>query len=369
MKTIKKLAALLLAGVICMSTLSGCAIDPEKTAATLGEESISLGFVNFMAKYNKANMDDYYNAYGSYLGVTDIWDTDMSGSGETLKESLVESVVSYIHDLYTLKAHMSEYKVALTDEQTKAIKDAADKFMKGNTPEALKEMGATEEYVIEYLTLATIEALMYDAIILDVDTNVNDKEANMRGYSYIEISLKGAYNEDNKYESYTEAQKKEIREKAEKMEEEMKTSSFTDVADKYEYDVKTGAYSTFEDDTTMNATLLKELKKLELNEVSGVIEIDTSLYFLKIDAETDEKATQEKREEIIEEREVELYNDTMDKWQKEDGWVEYANVIDDIKFHDNFTLDDGSTESEKDTDTEKDSEKDTDKESEKSTDK
>ena len=43
--------------------------------------------------------------------------------------------------------------------------------------EAIKEMGASEEIVKEVLTLYTIQAKMYDAIIVDTDRNVSDEEA------------------------------------------------------------------------------------------------------------------------------------------------------------------------------------------------
>ena len=53
----KKLAALVLAGVLCISALTGCGgMDVNETAATLGEQTVSLGIANFMCKYQKAEM-------------------------------------------------------------------------------------------------------------------------------------------------------------------------------------------------------------------------------------------------------------------------------------------------------------------------
>ena len=125
MKALKKLAALVLAGALCMSTFAGCGINPDDTAATLGEQKISVGLVNFLAKYQKAAMDDLYVGYFG----TGVWDSDMTGSGVTLQQSLISSVVANLHDLYTLKAHMADYKVALTDEEVAKIKDVIDETM------------------------------------------------------------------------------------------------------------------------------------------------------------------------------------------------------------------------------------------------
>ena len=119
MKSIKKLAALVLAGVLTLSIFTGCGVDANKTAATLGEQKVSLGLVNFMARYQKASVDDMYTAYFG----NGVWDMDMSGDGTTLQESLLTNIMSELHDLYTIKANMGEYKVTLTaDEESEYIR-------------------------------------------------------------------------------------------------------------------------------------------------------------------------------------------------------------------------------------------------------
>lgn len=366
MKTLRKLAALVLAGALCMSTFAGCGINPEETAATLGEQKVSLGLVNFMCKYQKASMDDLYVGYFG----TGVWDADMTGSGTTLQENLITSVVSSIHDLYTLKAHMADYKVELSAEDEQKIKDAAAAFMTSNSAEAIEEFGATEEIVIEMLTLYTIQQYMYEAIIVDTDREVKDEDANMRGYSYIAIDLEGT-TVDGKYTKYTEDEIKALKEEVNKMADELKNGSkLEDVAKKYKQEVKEGAYSTKEDDKTIDEELLKAMKKLKEGETSALIEGDDDmLYFARIDADTDKDATEDKREEIIAERESELYDEVMTKWQKEDGWAVNEDVIAKIDFHNIFTQDDGSTETESESETESETGTDTESETETGTDK
>ena len=170
----RKLAALALAGVLCMSAFTGCGIDASEKVATLGDQEITLGIVNFMCKYQKAAYDDTYVAYYG----KDVWDLDFYGTGTTLGDDLKNTIMSNLHDLYTLQNHMDDYDVTLTDEEVKEIKAAASAFMADNTAEALEEMGATQEYVEEMLTLYTIQWKMEEAIIADVDTEVSDEEAN-----------------------------------------------------------------------------------------------------------------------------------------------------------------------------------------------
>ena len=263
MRTFKKLAALVLAGVLCVSAFTGCGVNPEETAATLGEQTVSAGLVNFMAKYQKAAMDDLYVGYFG----EDVWDLDMTGSGSTLRDNLVTSVVSTLHDLYTLRNRAADYDVTLTAEEEKAIKDAATAFMTSNSEEAIKEFGATQELVEEMLTLYTIQWNVYNAIIEETDREVSDEEANMRGYSYIEIGI-DTVTVDGKEVELTSDEIKKIEETADKMVEELASSKLEDVAKKYDYKVSEGTYSTYKDDSTMDANLLKALKKLKEGECS-----------------------------------------------------------------------------------------------------
>lgn len=361
MKALRKLAALVLAGALCMSTFAGCGINPDDTAATLGEQKVSVGLVNFMAKYQKAAMDDLYSFYASYYGTSDLWNTDLYGTGSTMKESLIASVVANLHDLYTLKAHMADYKVALTDEETAAIKDVASKFMAANSEEAIKELGATEEYVVEMLTLYTIQQKMYEAIILDVDKEVKDEDKNMRGYSYVVINLE-KHTVDGKTVEYTEDEIKALKENINKVAEALKNGTkLEDAVKEYKFEVEEGFYNVKAGDDTIDDEVMKVLKELKEGETSEMIEgDDDQIYFVRVDADVDKEATEDKYEEIIAERESELYSDKVKEWEKNDGWTTYADVINQIDFHNIFTQDDGSTEketgSEKETSTEKESE-------------
>ena len=52
---VRKLLPLLMAAVLGVSALAGCgnSIDADKVGATLDGQEISLGFMNFMARYQQ----------------------------------------------------------------------------------------------------------------------------------------------------------------------------------------------------------------------------------------------------------------------------------------------------------------------------
>ena len=337
--SIKKFAALLLTGALCLSALTGCGAKPEETVATLAEENVNFGVANFLFKYQKATVDDMYALYGM------TWDTDLYGFGTTLEDDFKDSAVQLLHDLYTLKQHMADYNVEITAEEEAAITAAATAFMEGNSPEAIEEFGATQEIVEEVLTLYTIQAKVYKEIIAGADRNVSDEEANMRGYSMVSINLAGSYDESYNYVEYTETEVAVLKESAKELVERISNGlTLEEAAEELEFDVTTSAYA--KEDTSLNADLLAAMDALNEGETSGLIETTSNLYIVRIDTDTDVDATEANRVNIIANREAALYEEVVTTWQENDDWTVNESVIDKIDFHNWFTQMETSAESE-----------------------
>ena len=343
---LKRLAALFLAGAICLTSLVGCGVKPDETAATLGDTKVTAGFVNFICKYQKATVDD---AYSVYFG-DDFWDVDMYGYGTTMEEDLKASIMEAIHELLTVKAHMEEFKVTLTDAETAAITKTAQAFMAANSPEAIEEMGATEEIIVEMLTLYTIQAKMYEAMIVDTDRNVSDDDANMRGITLVQIDTTGKYDDKGNYVKYTDSQKAEVKAIAEKILAEAANVDLTIAAKNNNYTATDTAYNR--KDSTLDKTFLEAMNSLKEGETSKLIETSSAIYIVKINKDIDEKATEENRKTIIADRESKVYSDKVKEWQKKDGWDVNESVVDKIDFHNVLTQKDPNAK-----DTEKSTEK------------
>lgn len=334
--SIKKIVALLLSGVLCLSAFTGCGANAEDTIATLEGENITFGVANFLMKYQKAAVDDMYAIYG----IT--WDTDLYGIGTTMEDDFKESGMQQLHDLYSLKNHMDDYGVELTAEDETAIEEAAAAFLAANSEDAIEEFGATQEIVEEVLTLYTIQAKMYDAIIAEADHEVSDEEANMRGYTLVTISIDGEYDESYNFVEYTDAEVAVLRETADQIKEQLLGKTLEAAAEAYGYEAASSAYA--KDDTSIDEELLAALNELNEGEVSGLIETESAIYIARIDADTDEEATESNRESIIAEREAVLYEETLTAWQEDDGWTVNESVLGKIDFHNLFTQIQESTE-------------------------
>lgn len=335
----KKVTALLLACALMTSALTGCGINKDATVATMKDQKVTLGLVNFMCRYQQAKSDD---SYRSYFG-DNVWTQDLMGTGSTMQESLKDSVLDQVHEYYTTQAHMDEYGVSLSDEEKQTISDTADAFINANSRSALKEMGATKEIVEEMLTLATIQDKVKDAIYAKADTNVTDEEANMRAYTMVTMSKEGKYDENNNYVTYTEDEQAEVRVDATMVLDSVENgTALEEAASSMGFEATTGTYDA--DDSSLEEDVKKALDGLKKGETSGLIETDTAYYIARIDKETDKEATEQNKETIVEERQKELYDDTLKEWQDKDGWKVKESKMDAIEFKNYFTQNDGSSD-------------------------
>jgi foldase protein PrsA len=311
--------------------LGGCGINKDAVVATYDNREVTLGIANFMCRYQQSYYDE---AYRSYFG-DDVWQQDLSGSGASLQEDVKSDVMDSLHEMYTLQDHMDEYGVEITAEDEEAISAAAAAYMAANSSETLEAMGATQEIVEEALTLYTIQSRMHDAIIALADTDVSDEEANMRGYTYVRASLSGYYDSEYNYVSYTDDELAEMKDTFSSMAEAVAEDpeSMESVAELAGYTASTDAYNA---DSDLDEAVIEALDALGEGEVSGVIETDYYLYLVRLDSETDEDATEQNREELIEERQSTFYTDTVSGWQEDDGWTIKEKVLAKIKFDSAF---------------------------------
>lgn len=331
----KKVLALILACALCASAFTGCGINKNAAAATMKDQTVTMGVANFLCRFEQASMEDLYKMY---LGDSsdNIWARDLTGNGTTLEESTKSQALEELHEMYTLQQHMSDYKVELTADDQAAIKEAAEKFMSANSHEALDEMGATEDIVEEILTLYTIKSKMKTVIGADADTNVSDEEANMRAYSMVSLDI----SEDSED---ADANKKT----ADQMEEALKEDGATldKVAEDHDQKVTTGTYDA--DNDTLDEEVKKALDGLKEGETSGLIETDDKAYFVRIDKDTDEDATEKNRTSIINQRKDDLYQKVLSGWQENDNWKVDQKEVKKIEFKNSLTHQDpnASTES------------------------
>ena len=353
MKTMtKKTAVVALAGVMAAGMLTGCGekeLDGTKTVATVDGTEIPLGMLSLSVREGQAQAEAMYK---SFMGGSDysIWSTEAE-EGKTYGEQAVEQALEDIELMCILKEKAADYDVEITEDDEKAIADAAAAFMSANTEDTLKTLAVTEDQVKTYLELETYKSRMHDPIIADVDKNVSDEEAQQSSFNYVSISTSDLSDDEIK-------QKKEDAQKILDGLNADPDGDFGEIAKSVDdsYTVLSGSFDTNEDaseeesddedETTASSSnypdeVMKVLRTLKDGEVGpDVIEADSAYYVVKLDKVNDEDATATKKESIISTRENELYTETTDKWLDEADIKVEKKVLKTLKVTDNhkFTI-------------------------------
>ncbi|MEY8391650.1 peptidyl-prolyl cis-trans isomerase [Lachnospiraceae bacterium] len=332
----KRLTALLLTAVLGVSILTGCGngIDAKKTGATLDGQEISLGFMNFMARYQQAIYDGQFSAM---FGDADMWSQDMTGEGTDMETSVKQNVADSIEQFYLLEKHMADYKVEITDDEEKAMDEAAQKFMEDNTKKAIKQIGATEEYVKEMLRLNTIQAKMRAEMDKEVDTEVTDKEAAQKTISYVSVNKNSTTDAEGNTQEYTEEQKAEVEQQVKDFRKAAK-DDFEAAAEAAGYTVTPYSYGEEDESYSLDDAVMEAANKLKDGKISKVISTDDNYYVVRMDSTFDEEKTEEKKKSIVQQRKDDHYKEVCDGYKEgvtfelnEDEWAK-------VKFEDRFTI-------------------------------
>lgn len=306
----KKTIALLVAAILVMGLATGCGVDNDATVAKVGDVEISLGVANFYARYQQSMYETYY---GSYYGDA-MWSTEIE-EGKTMEADVKANVMESIQNLYVLESHAKDYKVALTEEEEKAIAKAAEKFVKKNDGKVLKKVSGDVEIVKEVLKLLTIEHKMFDAMVADVDRKVTDDEAAQKLMGYASFAY-STTDENGQTINLTDAEKKELKKKAEEFLKKAKKADDLEKLAK-EYGVTWTKDTAFDaKSTTPDEKVVKAVDGLKKKgKFTDLIETESGLYVAQLISKFDRKATDSKKEEIITERENKRYEELLKEWR------------------------------------------------------
>ncbi len=338
---LKKIKTVLLAGAMLgAAVLGGCGrINQDATVATLNDDTeISLGYANFAARFQQATYDSFFvSYYGEGYWTNENYAND---DGQTMEDTTKESIMDDIELEYLLEAHMADYGVEITDEEQAAITEAAEKFMSDNSGDAVKEMGATQEYVEKFLYYRTVREKMIEAIEAEADTNVSDEEAAQKTFSYMKIDLKNYTDDDGNTQEYTDEEVEDVKQTAEKA-AAAAADDFDAASEDYSYEIKTYSYGSdeeSEEDGGFCDAVIEAADEMKEGDVSGLIEGTDCYYIIRLDSEFDEEATEKKRESIISTRKSEYYTEVTDGYIDEAKFEINEKEWSKVKFDNVFTV-------------------------------
>ena len=344
----KKIALTALVCVTAAGMMTGCGskkLDGTKTAVTVNKEEVSLGVVNLAARMQQAQAEAMYKMYlGGNSDSMSIWDTKMEDeSDETYGENAVTTTVESVEKMCLEKEHASEYDVEITDDEQKAIEEAAKNFMAANTDETIAELAVSEDDVKKFLELETYDIKMKDAIEAKADIKLDEKEYQQMAFSYASVRVSG----DNVTDDDAKKNEENIQKFLDKLNEDT-TADFSEIGKEIDENMTatTGTCPTYEegDDSATNGDAYPDdvrtaLRKLEEGEVNkDIIKTDSIWYVVRLYSKDDETATENKKESLTNTKKDDYYNDTTDGWKKKADIKEEKKLIKKIKITDNHSF-------------------------------
>ena len=329
-KAAKKITGALLAGALGAASLTGCSspMDGTQPLLTSGEDTVTVGTGNLMLRMNQATMLSYYSMMGG--STTGLWSQD-SGDGETYGDTTKASILDELENMLVQKQHAADYDVSISEEEQGKIEEAAQAFMDANTEETIQNLSVSQSDVETLLELYTYQTKMYDPMVADVDTNVEDSEAAQSRITYCRIDISDTQNEDGTTTPLTDEEKQEKKDQAQALLDKLQASADPASADmdalaKEVNEDLNAVDNTFGDDDTLLDDKLKEAAKtLQDGQVYGeVVEGENAYFVVRMDSVLDREATDAEKENIVSERQQDAYNDLLDQW-KDDADITVNN--------------------------------------------
>lgn len=250
-----------------------------------------------------------------------------------MEDETKNSVLEMLEDLYVISQHAEEYDAALTEDEEEAISDAAAQFDADNTDEAKEAVSGYRKDVEKLLELLTIQTKMEDAMKEGVDEEVSDEEAAQKGMQYVFFSFATTDDAGNSAEM-TDDEKEELRAAAQDFDDQVKDGDdFESAAESAGVEVRTTTFDS--ESTSPDADLIAAVDALEAEgDVTDVIETDSGLYVAELTSMLDRDATDQEKENIVEQRRQDQYDSLLEEWRDAADITVNEKVWDKVDFED-----------------------------------
>lgn len=310
----KRAAVLTVAGLLAAGTLAGCSgsINTDAVVATVGDEDITLGVANFYARMTQGQYETYY---AGMMGMTgeDMWAQEVE-EGKTYEQAVKESIMTELENLYIIAQHAADYEVSLTEDEQGAIREAATQFDERNSDETKEAVSGYRKDIEKYLELFTIQNKMESKMKEGVDEEVSDEEAAQKAMKYVYFSFSSTDDSGNTVD-LTDEEKEALRDDAQTLADRVKDGEdMTEVAEEMGLTVNDLTFD--EESTGPNEDLVAEVDGFtEVGETTDPIESDLGIYVGQLTSLLDRDATDQEKNNIVEERRQEQYDSLLEEWR------------------------------------------------------
>ena len=333
-KFAKRLAAAALALTMAFGALTGCNQQASEQSQTLvfsyDGRDVYLDETWVYALIAKST---YETAYASMFG-EEMWtmqvSVDEAGNPVDFQQMVKGSILSQIKQVIVLNNKAEELGVSLTAEEKADAKEAAELFCGKNEGKAiLEKSGANKKLIVKIYEENALASKVQKEAVKNVDKNVSDDEARQTSVFKLVFGLNKTDDEGKNVEM-TDDEKAEQLAKAEDALAQIQAGTTTIEKLAETLNLASTAKETYgAGESLAGEEFEAAMSALKDGEVAAeVIKTEDSYIVAKLVAYTDEEATAAQKENIIAEREYDLFVETYEEWVKdlEDAW----NIDEDV---------------------------------------
>lgn len=342
-KKLSRIICIAAAAALVLALFAGCGNDGSKTAFTVNGEKVPFGEANFVLRTNQAEV--YYQLVASYYSSGLVWDEEFTPEGEEeaipYGEYFKEQAKLDIIKNYLLHQKSEEYGVSLDQTDIDRTTELADQFMEANK-DVVDRLCVSRDNVLNMLQMYALKPKMKEVLTADIDRNVTDEEADMTTVTYIRLrypeseetaddaAAEAAEDTDADAEEEPAKTKEEIYADCEEVLARLKEAGDLDeeaanaLADEVNEDFFAMVHSYSPSEPALGEPVIEAIDTLkEDGEVyDGIIDNDGFYYLIKLNKRHDPEKIEEKKVQIIKERENDEFNRILD------GWVDEAEIVD-----------------------------------------
>lgn len=323
----KRTIALMMAVAVAASSMTGCTKRlPSDVIASYGDQMIGRSEAEFYARYQQYSTEYMYLMYGS--DPTGLWKQTDSTTSKTYEDQAKESALTAVLQTEILNEKAVADGITLTEEEQKKIEEAAEQIMKAEP--VVEASGVTEEIVKSIVTKNAMANKQYQAMIADIDTNVDESTVLHKTIEQISIRVK---QDETAASTESTEQTEEQKEQAQKEEAALaelasiiqsaleQGATLDEIVENYhdkEFNgvtftvEKKDAFAIGKDDTAVYTEQAMAMTKGQV-----ITAVDTNAtYVVRCTSEKDEEATQQAIEQELNNRRAAMFEQKYEELKK-----------------------------------------------------
>ncbi|MCH5267290.1 MAG: peptidylprolyl isomerase [Lachnospiraceae bacterium] len=331
----------LVAGMsLCLAVstlLTGCGGNKTKKSSVkldsgkMEADSVVMGVGDEAVRYSEM-MNYAYLLKRQYEGNfgSELWGYTV-GENKTVGDQAKQEIINMVTQLKVIQVTAKQQKVSLSNDEKDEALQQAEKIMENVSEEEKQTFFLTIQGMSQLYEENILANKMFYVATDDADTEVSDEDAKQVFIQYLQVLTKGR-DSSGKQIDMDAAGIEQARKRGEALQKEaVKTKDFLGLA-KENSDAPKQELVIGKDSEELEKAAVDVALSLRKGQVSGLIEGEQGFYVIHCVNDNDVDATQNRKEEIIEERQTAMFK------KKYNSWLKKCEVNISEDFWENFQL-------------------------------